>query len=49
MPDYHNYPILIKKHASEMLGDRFGLYDTDEIRHYIKNARVIEQFGRKVA
>jgi hypothetical protein len=29
-----------------MLGDRFQLYDEEEIRHYIKNAKIIEPFGK---
>ncbi|WP_424356539.1 DUF4258 domain-containing protein [Methanocella sp. MCL-LM] len=30
-----------------MLGDRFQLYDEIEIRHYLKNAKVIEPFGKE--
>jgi hypothetical protein len=29
-----------------MLGDRFQLYDVEEIRHLIKNAKVVEPFGK---
>ena len=30
-----------------MLGDRFQLYDEIEIRHYLKNAKVIEPFVKE--
>lgn len=47
MIDFHQYPIKLTLHASDMLGGRFGLYDKDEIRHIIKNARVIEPFEKE--
>ena len=30
-----------------MLGERFQLYDAEEIRHLIKNAKMIEPFGKE--
>jgi hypothetical protein len=37
----------LTRHASEILGDRFQLYDEAEIRHYLKNAKIIEPFGKE--
>jgi hypothetical protein len=45
--DFYHYPIKLSGHAAERLGERFMLYDEDEIRHYIKKSEVVDPFGKE--
>jgi hypothetical protein len=42
----HGYPIVISNHASKRLGRRFQLVDDDEIKYYIRSAKVVVPFGK---
>lgn len=46
MQDFHRLPIHFKKHAALMLIRRFEL-SLDEVKHYIKTARIIKPLDKE--
>lgn len=45
MLDIHNIPIILKKHASRAIARRFQM-DAEDVRHYIKTARIIKSIEK---
>lgn len=45
MRDFHNIPIVLKKHASQAITLRFKM-DAEDVVHYIKTARVIKDIDK---
>lgn len=45
MLDIHNIPIVLKKHASRAIARRFQM-DAEDVRHYIKTARIIKSIEK---
>ncbi len=45
MHDIHNIPIILKKHASQAITKRFKM-DSEDVKHYIKTARVIKAIDK---
>ncbi len=45
MIDIHNIPIILKKHASQAISKRFRM-DAEDVRHYIKTARMIKSIEK---
>jgi len=43
--DFHNIPIILKKHASEAISIRFKM-DAQDVVHYVKTARVIKDIEK---
>jgi hypothetical protein len=43
--DIHNIPIILKKHASQAIARRFRM-DAEDVKHYIKKARVIKSIEK---
>ena len=41
MPDIHNIPIKLKKHAAQTLAQRFQ-FDSEDVKHYIKTAKIVK-------
>jgi hypothetical protein len=43
--DFHNIPIILKKHASRAISIRFKM-NAQDVVHYIKTARVIKDIDK---
>lgn len=46
MKDFHLLPIKYKRHASDMLRERFQM-DTQEVRHYLKIGKHIKKVEKE--
>lgn len=46
MKDFHLLPIKYKKHASDMLRERFQM-DTKDVRHYLKTGKHIKKVEKE--